>query len=307
MMVQGQSVPQVSFFQDNRLYYNPAFAGLADGVEIEGGMRWQWAGLSGGPATQILGAQLKIPTISTGVGLHILNDLAGAGRNTGVSLSLRKAVINKNWKLSLGVQVGIWQNYLDGSRLITPDGNYEGIIDHQDNLVGSDNYRSLSPDLGFGLSVKTEKDWLIGFSVLNLLNRYLKYGGSLVAKESSRDFVLSGQKKIAAGYNVAIIPALICKSDMINIQAELQTAIVYREFMQLQMGFRGYSKRSLDSGIVGAGCQLKNNIFFGYIFDFGVSKLRDNHFGSHELVFRARLGEILMPQKEKIIFNPRFL
>lgn len=307
MVARAQSIPQVSFFQYNRLYYNPAFAGLEDGVEIEGGMRWQWAGLSGGPATQIVGAQIKIPAISTGAGLHITNDLAGAGRNTGASLSLRKAVINKNWMLSLGLQVGIWQNFLDGARLITPDGNYEGVIDHQDDLVGSSTYRSFSPDLGFGLSLKTENNWLIGFSALNLLNRSFKYGGSLVAKESSRNFILSGQKKLAAGYNFEIIPSLICKSDLINIQAELQTAVVYKEFIQLQAGFRGYTKRTIDAGIVGVGCQIKKNIFFGYIFDFGLSKLRNDHFGSHELAFRARLGEIFMPKKEKIIFNPRFL
>ncbi len=304
----AQNFPQMSLYNVTKMAHNPANTAMEIGMELEGAGRWQWVGLDGAPKTQMIGLQADLPGIKTGVGLGLINDKVGLMNHSQLFLNTRYTLVQKDWKLNIGIQglLGIME--IDGTGLITPQGDYEGSINHQDNIIPNTVIsKGLTMNLGFGAIFVSKKDWLLGISILNLLDSKLESSNSSQLLFSGRNFVLQSQNFFDIGYNFQLNPSLLIKSDLVDIQAEVQGDLVIREFIHFLVGVRGYTKHTLDAGIVGLGCQIRKNIFVAYAYDFGLSNLASAHNGSHEVGLRLKFGNFLVPEKGKVIFNPRFL
>src|SRR4051812_1409573 len=130
----AQPEPQFTQYMYNRFLFNPAYAGSGDALEARLLHRSQYTGLtSRWIATQGFNFSLPIYSISSGVGLNVVNDLIGYQRSTYISVSYDYRKTFKWGKMGIGLSAGIIQTSLDGTQLQAPDGNYNGEVNHNDD------------------------------------------------------------------------------------------------------------------------------------------------------------------------------
>ena len=81
--------PSFSQFYANRIYLNPAFTGLDNGVSVGAVSRLQWLSADRGFRTYGMSFEIRRPFINSGFGIQLFQDEEGIGelKNTSVGLS----------------------------------------------------------------------------------------------------------------------------------------------------------------------------------------------------------------------------
>ncbi|AKD02803.1 PorP/SprF family type IX secretion system membrane protein [Pontibacter korlensis] len=108
----------------NRLYLNPAFAGLDYSWSVALSHRKQWPALNGSFITNSLAADLRIPDSKSAISLLLQQDRAGVGGLKKLQGSLGYAYhtnISSNWAMSAGLQASIASLRLDYNNLVFGD------------------------------------------------------------------------------------------------------------------------------------------------------------------------------------------
>ncbi|MCC8424744.1 PorP/SprF family type IX secretion system membrane protein [Mucilaginibacter sp. UR6-11] len=159
---------QASYFQ-NRYLYNPATAGMSDGLNISTGYRQQWNNIPGGPKNMILAADLK-PSDRVGLGLNIADDQSGLIRQTRImgTYAYHLPLGENNQQLHFGLSFGV-----DDSRV-----NYAAIHgDVTDEQVAQYNQLKAYIDGDFGIAY-TNNHLYIGSAIPNLKSAFFKTSDS---------------------------------------------------------------------------------------------------------------------------------
>lgn len=94
----------------NRLYLNPAFAGINSGWSVALSHRKQWPALNGSFITNSLAAYLRIPDSKSAISLLLQQDRAGIGGLQKLQGSLAYAYhtnISSSWSASAGLQASV--------------------------------------------------------------------------------------------------------------------------------------------------------------------------------------------------------
>ncbi len=302
----AQSAAQTSLFSQNVLPYNPAYAGTRLGLNLDASARYQWLDIEGAPVSQFGSIHMAAPGINAGAGLIVVNDAIGAENNLSVRLSLAKAFKLRFGTISFGLDAGIAQKNLDGALIVTNDGEYTGVIQHNDDLIPNSSQNGVTPDIGLGVLFKLPKT-LVGLSVRSLIDKEFQLTENESIVEAGRTYFGLIQQNIEVGYNFELIPSLLLKSDAISHQIDLQLAAVYLETFQLGLGYRGYNNRTQDAVVLLAGYRFTPNFKLFYSYDIGLSGLNTAHSGSHELAISYRLADLMSSRGGKVIYNPRFL
>lgn len=304
----GQHEPQFSQYMFSPIVFNPAFSGLDEAWVSVLDARSQWVDIPGAPQSQSISSQLPLYRINSGVGLRLVNDKAGQLQTTAVSLSYAYHIkINKSTTLSIGASAGMAYQALDGSKLIAPQGSYEGIIDHNDNYLPETLVSDIIPDLNSGIVLKTKK-FELGLSALHLLGQAFEYptsAGSTTIQYSPTGFVyLSYLQKL--GSNFHLRPTVLLKSDNIESMADLNLLLDYKNNLILGASFRGYLANQSDAVIIIAGWNISERLGINYSYDITLSGLNDVSQGSHELTIGYRIP-VEKPRAGKEINNLRYL
>jgi len=179
--MKAQQPVQYSLYMLNQYRHNVAYAGMDDYLSATGAFRKQWLGLEGSPISQNINVHLPWQYMSGGAGLNIENDILGAERNTSILMSYNYvARFSSNVRLSLGIGGGILQKAIDGSKLLAPEGNYEGgTINHNDDLIPVGVEAALAPMTNVGLYLST-KSLQIGVAAENLIEPVVSYKSDIV-------------------------------------------------------------------------------------------------------------------------------
>ena len=304
--LKSQSSPQSSLFSQNVLAFNPAYAGSKLGVHVDGSLRYQWVDLEGAPVSQFLSGHVALPGIKAGIGLSLYNDAIGAENNISARFAFSKTIKTRFGNIFGGLELGIAQKSLNGAELISNDGSYSEVIEHNDDLLPNGRNSGMAPDLGFGLLFQRSKT-MIGISARSLLNRNYDLGETGTIVESKATFYGYAQQLVELGYNIDLVPSLLIKSDLVSQQLDFQVAAIYREMFQFGLGFRGYNNRTEDAVILMAGYHFTADFMLLYSYDIGVSGLNTVQSGSHELGISYRISSLLANGGGKVIYNPRFL
>ena len=109
-----------------------------------------------------------------------------------------------------------------------------------------------------------------------------------VNRSEQGHFYLTGGYKFPLANDWMLEPsAFIKSSDMLleSIQADLTARVYYKEDYWL-----GVSYRTNDAVIMMAGLTV-DRFLIGYAYDFTLSDIRTQTYGSHELTFLARFGD----------------
>lgn len=301
----AQQKPQFSQFMLNKYYENPAYGGLERSLSIYASYRDQYSEFSGHPSTFYCGADMPFYIWNGAIGFSLYNQKAGILSNTNLKVSYNYVMSTQVGFLSFGGRFGIENVSINGNGIITPDGNYSTNFNHNDPLL------SISPYSGLGLS------WELGAyfygSTIESGIVMSEFPTHVIKTESgkySKSWTSSAffQYKYTWNDQIQLMPSILVKADQAVIQ--LDAGLVTRINNNLVLGatVRGYSSSSIDAitFIVGTNIGKKYNISYSY--DFGLSKLRSVHQGSHELMLSYNLQKLIgIGLPPKIIYNPRDL
>lgn len=301
----GQQMPQYSLYMFNKLNWNPAYAGLDHSISLTGGLRTQWTDINFNPQSQYVNVHAPLLFLSSGIGLGIENDELGAERTTSIQLSYNYQLELGSGLLTLGVSGRMIQKNIDGSILRTPDGNYENIIDHQDDLLPIINESATGMSFGAGVYYYSEQIEA-GFSVLNISEPSIDF--PTFQPTLSRTYTAYAGANIELNSMLTLHPSMMVMSDFQQTQPQLSAILRYNDNIFGGASFRGYNQNTLDAVSVIAGFKLGENITFGYAYDISLSGLRVISNQSHEIMLNynlnTSLGQGIPP---KIIYNPRNL
>ncbi len=302
----GQQDPQFSQYMFNQMMFNPAVAGTEEYWISTLSFRNQWVNIPGAPVSQGLTSHLPVYKISSGAGLSVINDITGQQRNTSVSLIYAWHKNFRNSMLSIGVNGGIVQQNLDGSKLVTPTGNYEGIIDHNDPNLPVTLQSQLLPDAGIGVYYLSEK-FSFGASALHVLYPFLtkQEAGNSTIQYNPNAYVYLAYRQ-AVGNSFELMPNVLYKTDLSESMVDLNLMCTYKSNFMFGASFRSNLALKSDAIALIAGLNISEKWKISYSYDITTSALNAVNAGSHEVILSYRV-KIDKPRAGKMINNPRFI
>jgi type IX secretion system PorP/SprF family membrane protein len=301
VITNAQQVPMYSQYIMNGFLINPSYAGNDGYTTVNLTARQQWVGFSGAPGTYAASFQTRIlktsyiskstsvrrkmvrPTKGGRVGLggYLFDDQNGIIRRTGISGSYAYHIPLGQNQLSFGLSANAYQYAIDlnGAVLYDSDDDY---LNNYDRVV-------FIPDFNFGVSYSTDT-YYAGFAMNSMFRGIIMLGNSSknARTELGHFFLSGGMKFVLPNNNWSIEPsALLKSSDMLfkSVQMDLTTRIRYTD-----QYWAGLSWRTGDAIILLMGLKY-DRFHFGYAFDFTLSDIRKQSFGSHEITIAVKFGD----------------
>lgn len=268
----AQQDMQFTHFKEYALFYNPAYAGVGDGVCGDLIGRNQWAGLNGAPKTVFFDVRYASEKLHGGAGLTVVNDQLGFQKQTYVNASYSyKREIQNVGKLYVGISMAINKASWNGG-FIPPQS-------YNDPNIPFGGYSSSVINSSVGMYYTRDKLFM-GLSATNLNEGVFK-GSSQFNFNTVRHYY------VLAGYGVNInrafdlIPSVFAKSDGVSTQVDIKTKLIYNNQF-----FAGINYRISDAISPIAGVYLvsgSTKITFSYSYDVTTSAIRNHSSGSHEI------------------------
>lgn len=287
----SQQEPQFTQYMDNMLYYNPAYAGSREMMNITALHRQQWAGFKGAPMTTTLGFHTPLRYESVGVGFSLMNDRLGPTNATWINADISYSLRFKKHKgrLSFGLKGG----------LSLLNGDLVSLI-KQDNTDQSLNVRyqnELQPNIGGGIYYHSDQ-WFIGIAVPRIIDN-VKKAGSFSDMEyiAQRHYYLTVGGYIKANRMLKIRPSAMLKiTENAPMALDMSLAFIFYDKLWL-----GGNYRLMESAGVMLQYQISNQFKIGYAFEMSTTKLRAYNAGTHEILLSY---DLLF--KSKSLASPRY-
>jgi type IX secretion system PorP/SprF family membrane protein len=277
----SQQLPIYTQYFWNDYVINPAFTGSSNYSPIQAGVRNQWTGFKGAPATYTLGGHSSTKNGKMGFGgMLFLDDMGGAIQQTGLMLNYSYFLkLNERSNISFGLAGIINQYAYDGSNISATSTNDPSLFS---------NSKAVVPDMNLGFAYILDKRLKIGISVHQLIQYRLK-------KWNDMNMSIDAQNKLVRHYNftasylaevtdkIEVEPYTMLRTTFINpIQFDLGARVIYDKNF-----FAGIGYRFQDAFCVMIGTTY-NNFSFGYSYDITTSNLRNYSSGTHEVVLGYR-------------------
>ncbi len=267
--VVAQQEPQYSQNQFNSmLMINPAYGGSSDCASMAVRFRKQWAGFQGSPTTLGFIGESLISTTRLGAGLHLNHDVLGIDQATSVDANIAYHLpVSETGKFSFGFKGGATFMKSDFSKL---NGVQAG-----DPLYNTSTTNTI-PFIGLGALYYTDK-FYVGLSSPRLIS---------FEKATVRDPIATAHFYLNAGYRIQV-----------DDQIELRPAILTKYHDKAPIAF-DFAMDAWYNNTVGVGLSYRTGdaintmlkgkykkCYFGYSYDFNISKLKPYNNGSHEIFF----------------------
>ena len=305
--VQAQLEPQFTQYMYNRYLVNPAFSGSDDALNFSLLHRSQYVSLANRAiASQAFNFSMPLSAIRSGIGLTFVNDLIGFQRATYIAFNYNYRHTFKWGKMGIGLGAGIIQTSIDGAKLRTPEGDYTGGVNHNDNILPYNLSQGIAPDLSFGLYFNNDK-FYAGAALNHIAISKAKLNDATVASALffTQNLLVSGGYDFKVNSRFSIMPSALIKTDFVKVQAELSaTMTVYRNILS-GISFRGYNQKSVDALALFFGFKIKG-VQLIYSYDANLSYLTKFNTGSHEVSFSYRYPLVAKEKKGYFYHNPRF-
>ncbi len=301
----GQQQNQYTQFALNKYVFNPAYAGLDFSVSANLMYRNQWDGLDGRPTDLNLNVHLPFYLWSGAIGASVDRQSFGVLSQTSLSGSYNYVASLQYGLLSFGGRLGISQLSIDGSRIVTPEGEYSGSFTHNDPILLE------NTDLGIGIKWDAgvyfyNKKVETGVAISHLPQNSISLERTSYTQATHLNAFFQYNFKILE--NIDLLQSILLKSDFNQIQSDVSSIIKINGNIFGGINVRGYNSRSLDAMAIIAGMKLGDHYTLSYSYDIGVSGLRRAHEGTHEILLNYNLRKILgSGELPKIIYNPRYL
>jgi len=270
----AQQLPLYSQYYFNDYAVNPAVGGTRSYIDARSNHRYQWQGVTDAPRTYTLSVHGPLKKGNGGLGAFLFTDHVGPTRRTGAQLSYTyKLKITQRIKLAIALSGGVLEWKLDAHKL--------NLYDPNDKVIINGVMRTLVPDAKFGLYLYHSK-WFAGFSAPNILQSKLRFDNGAVYTGLSKlknHYILTGGYKFRATRDFHIEPSMLIKYlSPVPIQLDFMARIIWKEKIWI-----GGAYRTMDAASFLLGVTYRENISFGYAYDFTSSNLKNYSTGTHEL------------------------
>jgi type IX secretion system PorP/SprF family membrane protein len=219
-----------------------------------------------------------------GLGGYLFTDNNGIMRRTGAQIAYA-------YHIAMGRTEGIPNDLSFGLAMTAYQFNVNttGLIyDAADPLLNSYDRSVFIPDFNFGASFTTSR-YYAGFAMTNLFRGALTFADtSSVRRNELGNYFLTGGAKFPLSNDWVVEPsAFIRASDMLfkSIQADITGRVYYKEDY-----WAGLSFRTGDAIIMMMGLKY-DRYYIAYAFDFTLTDIRKQSFGTHELTLAVKFGE----------------
>lgn len=294
--VMAQQDAQFTQYTFNTLFYNPAYAGVEGLTKLTAVHRTQWAGYGGGnPITQVISFTTPIYRLSSGFGVHIVQDRLGPESTLQAqgSYAYHLHLKELKTKLSFGARFGMIAKSISSDELVANQ------MDDPLLLLGQ--AYEIQPDLGAGIYLQSEKIFG-GVAFSHLLKREFDYANDLTTNPLETHMNVLFGYDYEYGRKIIFTPSLLVQTDFNNYKFDLSLMGNMDDKYWAGVSFRQGESINL---ITGYSVLKDKSLRFGYAFDF-VVKGQDAKAGtSHEVILSYTLPQAT-PNKKKIIRDPRF-
>lgn len=280
LSLKAQQMGQTSQFFVNPSMYSPSLVGVNKQFEGILNYRNQWTAMNNAPKSLSLTINNPFRDKSYAVGGRITSESFGATKRNYFSLSYAYDVkISDDYVLAFGLAASLTQYRLDGTKVV--------LADDGDNTINTQlNMSSLSPDFNFGATLK-HKDFYVGISVNNLIESKI----NMLKSNENRDqlpmdlarhyFIYGSYKKELDKF--ILTPFAVFKSATNSpYQFEVGAKALHKD----SKVWAGIMYRHMDAVSAMLGYTLMDQLDLAYSYDFTISKIRQQSYGSHEISLR---------------------
>lgn len=301
----SQQLPQYTQYMINKYGQNPAYGGLERSLSVFTSFRDQNDAFPGNPQTFYAGTDMPFYLWNGALGFTFYNQKTGAFSNTDLKFSYNYVTGTRAGFLSFGARVGVNFLSVNGSSILTPDGNYEGVINHNDPVLDPAAFNGLGLSWEAGAYFMGSR--VEGGLVVHDLPTH-SYGVGDASYSKAFSVSLFGQYKITILDNIKLYPSMMVRADAAVVQTDIGCVGYYRDEIIGGLNFRGFSPGSIDALGIIVGTGIGKNYRLIYSYDIGLSGLRKYHQGSHEITLSYNLKKLIgMGLPPRIIYNPRDL
>ena len=274
MKTYAQQDPVFTYYMNNTLALNPAYAGSREALTLTALHRSQWVGFDGAPVTQTFTMHAPVLNQHIGLGLSVLNDKIGPVNNT--SASIDYAFILKSGeksKLSFGLKGSAYFLSTDLASLYT---NQTGDVAFENGRVS----RTL-PNVGFGMYYSRNK-FYAGISAPKLIENKVRLNNVSLHKFARHYYLIAGKVFALSRWVDLKVTTLVKATPGAPIQGDLTAQITFSNAFMIGAGYRSGDAASLQAGVFFTPQLL---LAYAYDYSFGNQTLLYNS-GSHEIMLR---------------------
>ncbi len=276
----AQQAPEFTYHTNTYTFRNPGFAGMGEGICLNGIVRQQWSGFQDGegenvaPETFLVTGDMPVRWLRGGVGLAIIQDKLGFENNIGVNLGYSYHADLAGGRLGIGTAINLLNRSMDFGKFDPQD--------QSDPVLASGEQTDMLFDVNLGLFWQVDNLYYIGLSATSLLETKGKALGSTA--ESSASFVGDRTFYLVAGYEFPIpgrsayelLPSVSVVTNSVKTQIDLTAKVLYNNKF-----WGGVNYRLQESIGLMAGVYIKD-IRIGYAYDINTLGLSVVP-GSHEI------------------------
>ncbi|PKR80881.1 hypothetical protein CW751_06845 [Brumimicrobium salinarum] len=285
----GQQDEQLSLYNYNPLYYNPAYAGSRSALSIVSMARFQWINFEGAPSTQFVSVHTPVIGRSLGMGLTMVNDQVGARKRTAIYYNASSGIRlnNNNDRLAFGLSVGM--------DIMSFDFNDLPVHDISDPFYGQ-SISTTKINAGAGLYYYNDQ-FYVGVSSPRLFEPKTEGADEVLATLSKRHFFISAGKVFNLNSVVKFKPTTLVK---ITPNSPL-TFDVNANFLLYERLWIGGLYRFHEAVGINFVYNFNDFIHLGYGYDFAINRLMKHQSGSHEVLL-----QIDIQSKRNLFTSPRY-
>jgi len=270
--VRAQYDPYFSHYWDMEPSFNPGAIGKEDKINAVGAYAMTLVGFENNPRTMYLAGDMPFYAMKNyhGVGLQLMNDQIGlfVHQRLAAQYAFRKKLFGG--MLSAGLQVGLLNEKMDGSKV--------DLIDTDDEAFSSSEQTGNALDLGFGLYYKARK-WYVGVSAQHL-------NAPLVELGQTNEYKVDQMFYLTGGYNIRLrnpfltIPvSCIVRSDLVTYRGDVTARLLYTNDQKVMYAGVSYSPTNSVTLLIGG---RFHGINAGYSYEAYTNGISLGN-GSHEL------------------------
>ncbi len=293
----AQQDAQFTQYTFNTLFYNPAYAGVEGLTKLTAVHRTQWAGYGGGnPITQVISFNTPIYRLSSGFGVHIIQDRLGPESTLQAqgSYAYHLHLKELKTKVSFGARFGVIAKSIDSDEFLANQ--------MDDPLLVLGQAYEMQPDFGAGVYVQSEKIFG-GVAFSHLLKSEFSYANDFTTNPLETHMNVLFGYDYEYGRKIIITPSVLVQSDFNSYNFTLSTIGNLDDKYWAGLSFRQGESINI---ITGYSVLKDKSLRFGYSFDLVVKgKDAKSGAGSHEVTLSYTLPQA-KPNRKKIIRDPRF-
>lgn len=285
----SQQDEQLSMYNYNPMYYNPAYAGSKSALSIVAMARFQWVNYEGAPNTQFLSLHSPIVGRSLGMGVHMVNDQIGSRRRTSVYYNVSSGIRlnDRNDRLAFGASVGMDMMDYDFSSLN---------VDDPSDPFYSQRINSTKINAGAGVYYYND-NFYVGVSSPRLLEAKELSNDNVKTALNKRHFFITAGKVFNLNSVVKFKPTTLVK---ISPDAPLTFDIDLNFLMYERIWLGGFYRFHEAVGLNFV-YNFNDIVHLGYGYEFPINKLINHQSGSHEVLL-----QIDIRSKRNQFTSPRY-